>query len=371
MDRALRLVFRAVVLIALGFASATVAEYVFPTATYCEPGGGCDALRAWSAQVLSPYALPFLGVVGFTVLFLGSFFEDRATSKLTALFAVLGGVVAAVLLLIQTQLGVYCWLCMGVDASAILAAVLAVMVAQRAPADAPRPGLMSPWWATWVIAAFFPIAYARLTPEPPIPSAVRARYERGAINVVEMADFECPYCRAMHPALKQALEDAPGEVNLVRVIVPLGFHEHARDAARAYHCAVAQERGEPMADRLFEAEDLSREGTIAIARALDLDLAAFESCLDDAATERRIREDEEFAEDAEMAGLPTVYIGERSFLGYDPTSGSGQFRDAVEIAQRGGTRPLEWWWMAAVWVIALGAGIAGAFASRKKPSSGA
>src|SRR5690606_18781640 len=165
--------------------------------------------------------------------------------------------------------------------------------------------------------ALAPIAWPFTLPDPPIPEVIHELYADGKINVVEIADFECPYCRAMHPVLKSALEDASGEVNLVRVIVPLHFHRHARDAARAYHCGARLGQGEAMADALFATPDLSLGNIHVIARELGLDPAAFEQCLADPAIEARIAEDERIARESQNQGLPTVYIGERVLLGFD------------------------------------------------------
>src|SRR6185503_6117111 len=86
-------------------------------------------------------------------------------------------------------------------------------------------------------------------------AVVRAVYEPGKINVVEFADFECPYCRALHPVLKRVIQDYPADrVHFVRKHVPLEMHELARPAARAAVCTEEQGKGEAMADALVQAE---------------------------------------------------------------------------------------------------------------------
>jgi uncharacterized membrane protein len=365
LDDVLRILLRCAALAAIAVSSATVAEYFMNTATFCEPGGGCDEIRAWARANQWGLGLPILGVVGFTVLFTGSIFRHRATLRLTALFAILGGLIAIALIALQSDIGAYCWLCLTVDSIAILCGVLgAVLLARSGRADPEvQDSLVTPWWSLWVLAAFVPIAWGLLSPDADIPDNVRARYRDGAVNVLEMADFECPYCREMHPVLKQTLEGVD-DVNLVRIVVPLPFHRQARDASRAYLCAERMGKGDEMADALFASENLSREGLFAHAAELGLDEAEFSECYEDRAIEAEIREHERFAREANMQGLPTVYIGERAFVGFNPNGGGEEFREAVVAAQQGEGARTVIWPMAAVVVLALLLGIA-AFAKRR------
>lgn len=353
-------------LAALAFSAATAAEYFLPRGTYCQPGGGCSDVRAWSFShevggLPLGMWLPLLGVMGFTALFAGSLVRERTTLRVTGALAVVGALAAAVLLYLQaTRIGAWCWLCVGVDSAAIVAGLAgAALWVTSSSLERTDASLRSRWWAAWVLAALVPIAWAFTLPDPPIPRVISDLYRDDAINVVEIADFECPYCRAMHPVLKSVLEDAGGDVNLVRVVLPLAFHIHARDAARAYYCAVREERGEPMADALFAADDLSRGGTVSIARELGLDAEAFERCLDDPAIEARIREDERIAEESQNQGLPTVYIGERVLLGFDASKGAAPFREAVQAAREGEGARVRWWPLATVAILAAIAALVG------------
>lgn len=361
-----RAVLRVAALVALAFSAATAAEYFIPQATYCPPSGGCADVRHWAyAQQIGGLPLgrllPLVGMLGFTALFAGSLVRERTTMRVTAMLAIAGALAAAALLYLQASaIGAWCWLCVGVDSAAIVAGLAgAGVLATAGNVEAPDPSLRSPWWAAWVVVSFAPIAWAFTLPDPSIPPVIRELYRDGAINVVEVADFECPYCRAMHPVLKSVLDDAGGDVNLVRVIVPLAFHVHARDAARGYYCAVRMDHGEPMADALFAARDVSRSGTIAIASELGLDRAAFEECLDDPAIEARIREDERIARESQNQGLPTVYIGERVMIGFEASKGAEPYREAVEAARAGEGARVRWWPLATVALVAILAGVLG------------
>lgn len=334
---------------ALAFSVAALLQYTLPTPTFCAPGGGCDAVRRWASLPVAGMQLaellPLLGVMGFTTLFVGSLVPQRAAARVIGALAVLGGAIAAVLIALQaTTIGAWCWLCVGVDVSALVAGGAGVaLLARSRHADPSGPThLRSPAWAAAILAVGAPLAWALALPDPELPVAVQRLYRPGALNVVELVDFECPYCRALHPVVKRALADAGGEQNLVRVIVPLAFHPHARDAGHAYYCAERMGQREPMADRLFAAE-LSRSGLLAEARALDLDAAEFEACLDDPTTAARLAADERLALEAGNQGLPTTYIGSRTLLGFHPQRGEAQVREAVVAAREGeGSRTRVW-----------------------------
>src|SRR5690606_14821924 len=128
------------------------------------------------------------------------------------------------------------------------------------------------WAVLGALAVLAPWLWPKLKPAPPVPAKVAAYYEPGKINVVEFADFQCPFCRRLHTQLKNIIEDYAGRVNFVRLHMPLASHAHARPAARAAVCAAKQGKEEAMADRLFEAESLEQESLLSEARALGLNM---------------------------------------------------------------------------------------------------
>jgi hypothetical protein len=152
--------------------------------------------------------------------------------------------------------------------------------------------------------------------------------------------------------LRTVLEQTEADVHLVRVMDPLPFHTHARDGARAYFCAERQERADAMVDRLFAmpVEEMTPEGTTAIAGELGLDTEAFALCLDDPSIEARI--DEDIAR-AGPVGLPTVYIGERHMVGFDETAGPTPYRRAVDAQLAGEGRRERWWALIALAAVSL------------------
>jgi protein-disulfide isomerase len=76
------------------------------------------------------------------------------------------------------------------------------------------------------------------------------------VTVVEYGDFECPYCAAAAPVLRQLVEESQGRVRLVFRNFPLAdLHPYALTAALAAEAAGAQGGYWPMHDLLFLRQD--------------------------------------------------------------------------------------------------------------------
>lgn len=333
---------RACALVSLAFSVMTAVEYYGGAGTFCSEASDCARVRLFAGEL--GLLLPALGVLSFTTLFVLTLPRGRLLARAAAVTALVGTLAAAYFIYLQSTIGAWCSLCLVVDSSAIVAGLAGLWLLARTPADeaALGPGLISYWWAPFWIAVFAPVAYGTTLQDPEVPAAITELYEDGRVNVVELADFECPYCRAMHPVLRAAIEASGEDVHLVRITYPLSFHENARPASAAYYCAVAQGQGEAMADRLFEGE-LDRRTYLAHAEALGLDHAAFEACLEDEATEARIQEDLDRVDRFGMRGLPMVFIGARTQRGFAPGWGPEVFVEPIEAAARGEGRRIRYW----------------------------
>lgn len=335
------LLLRLTSLSALFFSAASAVVYYTPLPSFCAPGGGCDAVRhSHVGDAIGPY-LPALGLLTYTLTFVGSLTRRKLTHKIVSVIAFAGGLGAAVFIVLQgLVIQSWCWLCIGADASALLAGLAAIpLLRSRAPVDG-RIELRSPWWAPWLIATLGPLAWTLAMPEPDVPEAIRELYHPDVVDVVEVADFGCPHCRAMHPSLRRALR-GERNVRLSRVIVAM--HPSRRLAMAGYHCAVDQRQGEAMADRLFASEDFERATIVAIAGDLGMNAQAFEACLDGPSAEAQIEADEARATRAGISGVPMVYIEGQTLLGFRETDGSAPYLEAIAAARTNPGRRIHWW----------------------------
>jgi hypothetical protein len=89
-----------------------------------------------------------------------------------------------------------------------------------------------------------------------------------------------------------------------------------------------------MAEALFETEDLSSEGLVAVAKTVGLDLPSFERCVAAPQTETKLVAIESILKDSGMLqGLPTTFVGNEMIVG---AMDDVALRDTFERAARGG-----------------------------------
>jgi len=190
------------------------------------------------------------------------------------------------------------------------------------------------WGALGALAVAAPTLWPAFRPAGELPAGVRERQVAGKINVVEFVDFECPFCRMFHPTLKKVVNEYGDRVHFVRLDLPLESHAQARGAAKAHLCAEQQKAGDRMAEALFEAEDLTSEGLVAVAKAVGLDIPSFERCVAAPETERKLAAVESILKDSGMLqGLPTTFVGNQMLVG---AQDDVALHDAFERVARGG-----------------------------------
>jgi protein-disulfide isomerase len=228
-----------------------------------------------------------------------------------------------------------CVICAGVDLSAIVAGALTLPLFKGAETY-PRPAALARRLlrATAVLTAGVPLAIALSMP-PRVPSWVAALRQPGKLDVIELSDFECPYCRAMHPVLTRALAPYRDRLHFVRRSYPLPGHPYARGAARAFACAQAQGKGDEMADFLFASEDLSLATAVRHAAVFGLDPARFASCVVDEGVDRALEAQMAAVRRAGFEGLPMVFIGDQALLGFDADQGAAPYARALARAASG------------------------------------
>ena len=348
---------------ALGASAVLYVHYLNPVdSEFCGLRSGCEAVRRSGLSYF--FGSRFVSLPLFALLAFGGLLAlslrlgaGRAPSRRAigldlwnepelSLFTASGVGAILALALIAYQLiviGQYCWLCLIVNLATLVAAASAFFLAQSVRASGTRaddsrgssraagsPLRAGAWLAIGGVLVAGPLVWNAIRPPTPVPTQIQALYEPGQINVVEFADFECPFCRRLHHVLDPLVAEYGDQVHFLRAHRPLDQHPNAETAARAAVCAEAQGRGEAMADRLFSVE-LSPEAISAAAQALRLDPAGFDACMASEQTSERLARDAALLPDEELQGLPTTYVGTQRFIGV-PTELA--LRDAFERAKR-------------------------------------
>ncbi|MBN1609808.1 MAG: thioredoxin domain-containing protein [Polyangiaceae bacterium] len=330
------IILRAFALVALAASAALYVDYASPVPTFCSSSSGCAQVRySGYGFVWSWLPVPLVGLLGLgSLLIVALLPKGRLREWLLVPGSLLGALAGIGFILLQVKIGSYCWLCNVVDSSAIGAAVCAVMHRRAERAGGGSVASREPlevwsWAVLGALAVMAPLVWPRVAPESPVPAPIRELYVPGKINVVEFSDFECPFCRVLHRRMKKLLAEYPGQVHVVRLHVPLASHAYARTAARTAVCAEQQGNREPMADALFEADDLSAAADRELAEAAGLDMQLYDRCIVDPATDARIDRQVQLFANAGLQGLPTCFIGGRSIVGLQPDS---VFRQALARA---------------------------------------
>lgn len=319
------LVLQVAALVGLAVSAWLVVSYALPSQFgLCGSGGGCDRVRqCWLSRV-GGVSWPMVGVVSFAAVLAMSLSTRPAVRRLLPWAGlVAGGVGGALIVLQKAVCGAFCPFCLVTDVAGITVGAAAWLGRREASVQITvrrRWGLAG----AAVLSVVGPLVFGFMHASPPVepvrvaalPEPIAREQRPGVTTIVEFADFECPFCRRQHEVLTQVLASYGSRVRFVRKHLPLSrIHPHAEAAARAACCAEEQGRGEPMADALFRAEDISAAGCEAIAARLGLDLTEYRACVNSPRVSARLERDRDDAARAGVRGLPTMFVGNERFEG--------------------------------------------------------
>src|SRR6267142_3546043 len=156
--------------------------------------------------------------------------------------------------------------------------------------------------------------------------------------VIEVSDFQCPFCRQWHEETYQKLRDEfvkTGKVRLAYVNFPLAQHTYALPAAEAAMCAGVQGKFWEMHDALFtnqaKWETLPAPAAFfeSVARAAGVDVARWRQCVQSRKMTPLIMADQDRARVAGAASTPSFMIGDKLLVGTQPIE---NLRSAIDSA---------------------------------------
>lgn len=333
------LLLRIALLVAIGASTILIVEYQNAgDPAFCGVGSGCFAVRISPYSRLFGVPLPFLGLFAHIGLLAGFLLtRTRIALRAFALLAAAGAASAAALLIIQhVYVGAFCKWCVAVDGASIVAALCALVLvwldrkhelaSPPVPASSPTLDLILPSrrenFAVLIAAALtvvLPFIWGRYPVVPPLTDRLAALSVPGKVSIIGFTDFQCPFCRKLHPELHALLERHKDQIHYERRMMPLAGHPGALPAAQAYLCTPEALR-ERAADFLYAAPDeaLNPSGVLALAQSLKLDPARFTQCLTSPETEATLAADKDLYQNSGARGLPLTIIGRRVVIGFDP-----------------------------------------------------
>lgn len=151
--------------------------------------------------------------------------------------------------------------------------------------------------------------------------------QNAPVMLVEYADYECPYCQQIQPALDKLRAEYKDKLAFAYKDVPLPMHANAQKAAEAAHCAGNQGKYWEYHDILTSKKPLDIGGLRSYARDLKLDTGAFDKCLDAGDRAQVVKSSLDEAQSLGLQGTPSFFINGRFFAG---AATYEKLRDLVE-----------------------------------------
>jgi protein-disulfide isomerase len=140
------------------------------------------------------------------------------------------------------------------------------------------------------------------------------------ITIVEYSEFQCPYCSKAMPAVKRILTEYRGKISWTTRDFPLSFHDRARPAAVAAHCAGEQGKFWHLYATIFDNQnELKDEDLKKYALKAVPDKAKWETCFKDQAAKNPIIDANiESGMKVGVTGTPAFFINGRRLSGALP-----------------------------------------------------
>ncbi|MFT7578637.1 MAG: protein-disulfide isomerase [Myxococcota bacterium] len=153
------------------------------------------------------------------------------------------------------------------------------------------------------------------------------------VNIIEISDFQCPFCSRVNPTIAQIKKEYGDQVQLQFMHNALPFHKQAKGAAIAAVAADQQGKFWEMHDKLFENQKkLTATDLRGYAEGLGLDMARYDKDIKDPALATFVDKNQAIANAVGARGTPSFFINGKSLRGAQPFA---QFKTVIdaEIAE--------------------------------------
>jgi protein-disulfide isomerase len=140
------------------------------------------------------------------------------------------------------------------------------------------------------------------------------------ITVVEFSEFQCHYCSQAMPAVKRVLTEYRGKISWTVRDFPLSFHDRARSAATAAHCAGDQGKFWHLYTSMFENQAKLSDGDLkSYAHKAVGDKAKWDACFANQAGKSQIIDaNMDSGMKVGVSGTPAFFINGRRLSGALP-----------------------------------------------------
>jgi len=132
----------------------------------------------------------------------------------------------------------------------------------------------------------------------------------GDVTIVEFNDYQCPYCKRAHQAVK-SVTGADGKVKIIYKDLPI-LGEPSRIAALAALASIKQGKHQALHNALMEFNGkLDREKILQIAASVGIDIARLEKDMEDPKLKQIIDRNMALAAALGVRGTPAFVIGKQ------------------------------------------------------------
>ena len=148
------------------------------------------------------------------------------------------------------------------------------------------------------------------------------------VTMVEFGDFECSYCGAVEPTVKQVLATYPNDVALAFVNFPLSMHLYALPAAEAFMAAARQNKAWEMHDQMYANQSALADADLdGYAQAIGLDVMQFDADRSSQEIADEVAQDKALGISLDVNGTPTFFIAGSWIVGNQPFA---KFQQAID-----------------------------------------
>ncbi len=163
-------------------------------------------------------------------------------------------------------------------------------------------------------------ASLRILLSPPVAEvSLENAFFRGSKNspvqLVEFADYECPYCQQVNPLIQKLQEEYGDKLSFAYKDFPLPMHHRAQKAAEAARCAGEQGKYWEYHDVLYYSRMLDVPDLKKHAQVLKLDENQFAKCLDEGKEAEAVKKDLEEGKKMGLPGTPSFFVNGHYFHG--------------------------------------------------------
>ncbi|MCK5687643.1 thioredoxin domain-containing protein [Myxococcota bacterium] len=149
-------------------------------------------------------------------------------------------------------------------------------------------------------------------------SAVKGKADAW-VTIIEVSEFQCPFCNRVNPTIKQVREKYGDDVRIVFKHNPLPFHKRARNAAMAAECGNEQGKFWPIHDSMFANNKALEDADLEkYAKDAGVAMPRWKKCYTANKYAAKIDADQKIATSLGARGTPAFFINGRFLSGAQP-----------------------------------------------------